>query len=98
MEYTYDADGKMVRSETTLKNVDGAVFQESGYQWNTTIPVDAVYNNIEINTDDLEENTSYYIDPITSERVELSHSKRIYYNGETVYSVESYLNEKGEFK
>ena len=97
VEYTYDADGKMVRSETTLKNVDGAVFQESGYQWNTTIPVDAVYNNIEINTDDLEENTSYYIDPITSERVELSHSKRIYYNGETVYSVESYLNEKGEW-
>lgn len=97
VEYTYDASGKMVRSETTLKNVDGVVFQGRESDWNTVVPVDAVCKNIEINTDDLKENTSYYIDPITGERVDLRISKRIYYNGETVLDVNGYYNETGEW-
>lgn len=96
IEYTYDSNGKLVRSEGSVKNVDGVVLVDS--EWNMKVPADAVFNYTSINTDDLEERCYYYLDPITGERVDLSNSKTIYYDGETVYRVTGYRSEDGNWR
>lgn len=98
IEYTYDEDGNLVRSEATLKNVDGVAFQNEENQWNKIIPENAVYKDIEINTDEMEEETTYYLDPITNERVDLRFYKRVYYNGETVQRISAYWDTDGIWK
>lgn len=91
VEYTYDANGKAIRSEWTVKIVDSGLQKVS--EWGEKVPVNAIYKCSEINTDDLREDECYYLDPSTGERVDLSYYKRAYFNGYKVSEINRYWDD-----
>ena len=94
--YTYDANGRCIKSEQTIRNVDGVWSEYDGYK--VVIPEDAVIKDVSVKTDDLIADSVYYIDPITGEYHFLELSREAYYEGELISYINCGLDEFGNYK
>ncbi|MBO4560590.1 MAG: hypothetical protein J5705_01320 [Bacteroidaceae bacterium] len=94
--YTYDANGNVVKSEITLTNVNGVASQLLSSSSQFVIPVNATIKQISSYSDTSSVDETYYLDPITNERHDISVYKSVYYNGETVSLISKEVNNKGE--
>ncbi|MBP5347157.1 MAG: hypothetical protein J6Y51_00235 [Bacteroidaceae bacterium] len=94
--YTYDANGRCIKSEQTIRNVDGVWSEYDGYK--VVIPEDAVIKDVSVKTDDLVADSVYYIDPITGEFHFLELRNEVYYNGELISYINCGLDEFGNMR
>ena len=94
--YTYDADGKCIRSEQTIRNADGIIAENSDY--GITIPVDAILKNVSVNTEDLIADTTYFIDPVSGQKHIIELRREEYYNGELISCISWGLDEYGNVR
>lgn len=92
--FTYDDNGKVLSSEYTLRNVNGIAKQISS--WSVSIPEDAIIKIVSTDNDTLSYSATYYIDPQTGERHDISLYKSVYYNGELVTMIRKDLDETGK--
>ena len=87
VEYSYDTQGRLIKKETTVRNVEGKVLNNSFYHF--SVPADAVYKQINIEDENKQELVEYYIDSDGQKHVLLDFTAT-YYNGieiETSYRV-----------
>ena len=91
--YTYDADGNVISSEYTITNVNGIV-NEVG-SWGIKIPNNATIKMVSFESDTLVENATYYIDPLTGARHDISLYRVVYYNDEPVSMIQKELDKNG---
>lgn len=94
--YTYDANGNVVKSEITVTNIKGVASQLLGSSSQFVVPVNATIKQVSMYTDTSTVDETYYLDPVTNERHDLSVYKNVYYNGETVSLINKEVNNKGE--
>ena len=91
--FVYDKDGEVISSEYTIKNVNGIV-SEIG-SWSAEIPENATIKMVSFESDTLMESSTYYIDPTTGDRHDISINKTVYYNGEVVTMIREELDKAG---
>ena len=91
--FVYDKDGALMSSEYTIHNVNG-IAREIG-SWSVEIPENATIKMVYIDNDTLNESSSYYIDPTTGNRCDLSLSRTVYYNGNVVTMIRKELDNAG---
>lgn len=94
--YTYDANGRCIKSEQTIRNADGVWSEYNGYK--VKIPENAVIKEISVKTDDLIADSVYYIDPITGEFHFLELHNEVYYDGELISYINCGLDEFGNMR
>ncbi len=87
VEFSYDTQGRLIKKETTVRNVEGKVLNNNFFSF--SVPADAVYKQIEIEDENKQELVEYYIDADGQKHVLLDFTAT-YYNGiliETSYRV-----------
>ena len=87
VEYSYDTQGRLIKKETTVRNVEGKVLNNKIFSF--SVPADAVYKQIKIEDENKQELVEYYIDADGQKHVLLDFTAT-YYNGieiETSYRV-----------
>lgn len=91
--FTYDEKGNVVSSEYTFRNVNGIANQIS--TWSVSIPENATIKMISMDNDTLSYSATYYTDPQTGERHDISLYKSVYYNGNLVTMIRKDLDNTG---
>lgn len=91
--YTYDAYGNVIETVVSVTNVDGVA--DEIMHWNTKIPDGAEIKMVTIDTDSVYEKFTYYIDPVTGERKDISVYKAVYYKGDVVTMTRKELDSRG---
>ena len=92
--FTYDAEGSATVTEYTFQNVDG-IANKIG-NWSVKIPEDATIKQVIVDNDTLNEESVYYIDPVTGEQHYIELYRTVYYNGEMVSMIRKRVDSTGK--
>lgn len=92
--YTYDSKGNVTKSEYTAKNVNGIISKMS--YWAIDIPANATVKEIAEYSENTRNQESFYIDPVTGQRHDLSQYKQVSYNGSTVVMISREVDKNGQ--
>ena len=96
ISYEYDAQGNTLKRESSMRNVDGSVIKSLFAEWESIVPDDAAFYDVQIYNGRDKEDSQFYIDPVTGQRVYLSQKIKTYFNGRVATKSDSYIDKNGK--